>query len=70
MRLHILQECPLYEEWRHLLNKDENQFSLAEILGTDDGATRVTSFLKVSGAYEKKPRNETVVEQDKYDDLQ
>ncbi len=69
-RLHILQECPLYEEWQHLLNNDENQFSLAEILGTDDGATRVTSFLEASGAYEKKPRNETVVEQDEYDDPQ
>ncbi len=46
-----------------LLNNDENQFNLADILGTDDGATRVSFFLEVSGAYEKKPRNETEVEQ-------
>ncbi len=69
-RLHILQECPLYEEWWHLLNNDENQFNLADILGTDDGATKVSSFLEASGAYEKKPRNETEVGQDKYDDPQ
>jgi len=69
-RLHILQECPLYEEWWHLLNNDENQFNLADILGTDDGATKVSSFLEASGAYEKKLRNETEVEQDEYDDPQ
>src|SRR5258708_23871372 len=44
-RLHILQECPPYEEGQNLLNNDEKQFRLAQSLGTHAGSTSVTSFL-------------------------
>ncbi|KAL1667846.1 hypothetical protein GGF50DRAFT_111818 [Schizophyllum commune] len=52
-RSHILQECPIYEQHRHILRKVSEDVALAEILGTPKGIDALARFLKKSGAFTK-----------------
>uniref|UniRef100_D8QKE3 Uncharacterized protein n=1 Tax=Schizophyllum commune (strain H4-8 / FGSC 9210) TaxID=578458 RepID=D8QKE3_SCHCM len=52
-RPHILQECPIYEQHRHILRKVSEDVALAEILGTPKGIDALARFLKKSGAFTK-----------------
>jgi hypothetical protein len=53
-RTHILQDCPLYDEWRTLLMDPDGNISITDLLGTDAGSERTSKFIDLSGAYEKK----------------
>jgi hypothetical protein len=44
-RLHILTECPLYEEHRHLLRDDKLDIILTDLFSTKKGIARYTEFL-------------------------
>jgi hypothetical protein len=50
-REHILRDCPRYNAHRHHLTKVSPQISLPTILGTKDGISALTNFLKTSGAF-------------------
>lgn len=50
-REHIIRECPRYNAHRRHLTKISPQISLPTILGTKDGISALTEFLKTSGAF-------------------
>ncbi|KAJ7471919.1 hypothetical protein FB451DRAFT_1251417 [Mycena latifolia] len=52
-REHLLRECTLYENQRHILEKVSRDVSLPEILGTKEGITALAEFLDKSGAFTK-----------------
>jgi hypothetical protein len=52
-RLHILAECPLYEEHRHLLQAASQDLSLPIILGTHKGLEALAEFIAASDAFRK-----------------
>jgi hypothetical protein len=52
-RNHILAECPLYDEHRHLLRAASNTLSSPMILGTRKGLEALGKFIKLSGAFAK-----------------
>ncbi|KAF8588031.1 hypothetical protein K439DRAFT_1336262, partial [Ramaria rubella] len=74
---HILQECPRYDEHRHILKdavaRPDTEFKvfptdnvhIADILGTPNGITALASFIEASGAFTKtgSPPKEAVIEQ-------
>ncbi|KAF8581097.1 hypothetical protein K439DRAFT_1355149, partial [Ramaria rubella] len=43
---HILQECPRYDEHRHILEDAVPNGHIADILGTPNGITALASFLQ------------------------
>ncbi|TFY51500.1 hypothetical protein EVJ58_g10535 [Rhodofomes roseus] len=52
-RSHILQDCPRYEAYRHLLRTASETIDLPTILGTDDGIDALARFIEESGAFTK-----------------
>ena len=52
-RHHILAECPIYEEHRHLLREASRGLSLPVLLGTKKGIAALTEFIAASGAFTK-----------------
>ncbi|KAF8289634.1 hypothetical protein DL93DRAFT_2047752, partial [Clavulina sp. PMI_390] len=52
-REHILQDCPLYDRYRHILGEDEEDRAMEELLGTREGVARLAEFIEISGAFEK-----------------
>ncbi|KAJ3840660.1 hypothetical protein F5878DRAFT_522408, partial [Lentinula raphanica] len=50
-REHILRECPVYEDYRYILQKVSQDVCLADILGSEDGIEALTEFLELSGAF-------------------
>ena len=53
-RLHILSECPRYEQYRHILRKVSPTISLPTILGTTKGIFALTEFIEKTGAFTKE----------------
>ncbi|KAF8526912.1 hypothetical protein BU17DRAFT_33315, partial [Hysterangium stoloniferum] len=51
--LHILSECPLYEEHRHTLLSASQDLSPAIILGTHKGLEALAEFIAASNAFRK-----------------
>ncbi|KAF8512998.1 hypothetical protein BU17DRAFT_53689, partial [Hysterangium stoloniferum] len=51
--LHILYECPLYEEHRHLLLAASQDLSPSAILRTHKGLTALAKFIDTSNAFGK-----------------
>ncbi|KAJ6572773.1 hypothetical protein DFH09DRAFT_916441 [Mycena vulgaris] len=62
-REHLLRECPLYEDQRHILEKVSRNISLPEILGTKEGIDALAKFLDKSGASTKtgEPRCQPIL---------
>jgi hypothetical protein len=62
-RNHVLYDCPLYNEHRHLLNIEEKLPNMEELLGSEEGLEALAAFLKASGAFTKtgRPRGEYMV---------
>lgn len=52
-RAQILQECPRYQKWRHLLQDVSPQISIPEILGIREGIAVLSAFIQKSGAFSK-----------------
>lgn len=52
-RAHILQECPRYDEHRHILRAESESIELPTILGTKEGVEALATFLENSGAFTK-----------------
>jgi ribonuclease HI len=52
-RNHILSQCTLYTNYRHLLGDEEEQTATAALVGTTDGIVRLAAFIKESGAFSK-----------------
>jgi ribonuclease HI len=52
-REHILRECPRYNAFRHRLEKASRQISLPTILGSREGISALSDFLKASGAFSR-----------------
>jgi ribonuclease HI len=59
-RMHVLYECPLYDDHRHLLDLDGETPDINELLGTEEGLEALAAFLQASGAFTKtgRPRSE------------
>jgi hypothetical protein len=49
--IHILSECPLFNEQRHLLHDEEQNIIPTDLLGTKEGITRLTEFLSKTNAF-------------------
>ncbi|KAJ6537273.1 hypothetical protein DFH09DRAFT_930974 [Mycena vulgaris] len=62
-REHLLRECPLYEDQRHILEKASRDISLPEILGTKEGIDALAEFLDKSGVFTKtgEPRRQPIL---------
>jgi hypothetical protein len=58
--MHVLYECPLYDDHRHLLDLDGETPDINELLGTEEGLEALAAFLQASGAFTKtgRPRSE------------
>jgi hypothetical protein len=54
-RHHILSECHLHANYRHLLGDHEEQTATAALIRTVDGIMRLATFIKESGAFAKAP---------------
>ncbi|KAI0916052.1 hypothetical protein AcV5_010469 [Taiwanofungus camphoratus] len=52
-RQHILQHCPRYKRYRHILRKTSETIELPIILGTQEGIEALGWFIKASGAMTK-----------------
>ena len=52
-RLHILTECPLFDEHRHLLYDNEHNIIPTDLFGTKEGIARFTKFLTKTNAFER-----------------
>jgi hypothetical protein len=50
-RLHVLAECPLHDEHRHLLYNDEQNINPTDLFGTKEGIERLTEFLTKTNAF-------------------
>jgi ribonuclease HI len=50
-RMHILSECPLYDEHRHLLHDENQNIIPTDIFGTKKGIERFTEFLSKTNAF-------------------
>jgi hypothetical protein len=51
MCIHIITECPLYKEHRHILHNDEQNIILTNLFGTKEGITRYTEFLTKTNTF-------------------
>jgi ribonuclease HI len=56
-RIHILTECPLYEEHRHLLQDDKFNIIPTDLFGTKKGVTRYTEFLTKMNAFARNAQD-------------
>ncbi|KII90005.1 hypothetical protein PLICRDRAFT_74067, partial [Plicaturopsis crispa FD-325 SS-3] len=52
-REHLIRDCLLYEEHRHILREASEQISLPEILGTEEGIEALAEWMEKSGAFTK-----------------
>jgi hypothetical protein len=52
-RHHILSNCPMYDEYRHLLGETDEDRSTAALVGTSAGINRLSEFLMESSAFTK-----------------
>jgi ribonuclease HI len=52
-REHILQECPRYDNWRHILLEQSPTLSLTALLGTEEGIKALATFIARTGAFTK-----------------
>lgn len=50
-RVHILTECPLYEDYQYILRQVSRNAALPDILGTQAGVKALADFLSNSGAF-------------------
>jgi hypothetical protein len=50
-RIHILSECPLYDEHRHLLHDEDQNIIPTDIFGTRKGIERLIEFLSKTNAF-------------------
>jgi hypothetical protein len=50
-RTHILSECPIYEEQRHLLHDEEQNIIPTDLFGTKEGIEQFTKFLSKTNAF-------------------
>lgn len=55
-RRHILQECELYEPYRHILQEEVPDLSIPDLLGTPEGILATADFIAASGAFTKVGR--------------
>ncbi|KAJ7727811.1 hypothetical protein DFH07DRAFT_697884, partial [Mycena maculata] len=67
-REHVLCECPLYEDQRHILKEVSRDVSLPEILGTKKGIEALAKFLDKSGAFTKTGKQRRQQELPSFDD--
>jgi hypothetical protein len=56
-QLHILTECPFYEEHRHLLHDDELNIIPTDLFSTKKGITQYTKFLTKTNAFTHNAQN-------------
>ena len=54
-RKHILLECTIHNEHRHILADDNGNTRLGDILATAKGIERLARFITATGAYNKPP---------------
>jgi hypothetical protein len=62
--IHILSECLLFDEHRHLLHDEEQNIILTDLFGTKEGTERLTKFLTKTNAFashKNKPTPHTLV---------
>ena len=52
-RSHILQSCPRYEDFRHILQGVSRDIDMPVILGTKKGIKALSQFITKSGAFTK-----------------
>ena len=52
-RAHIIQDCPLYDDHRHILRDVARDLSLRTILCTQRGISALAEFIRRSGAFTK-----------------
>ncbi|KAF8573705.1 hypothetical protein K439DRAFT_1269206, partial [Ramaria rubella] len=52
-RAHILQDCPRYDDYRHILQTAVPTEHVADILSTRDGIAALAEFIKASGVFTK-----------------
>jgi hypothetical protein len=50
-QLHILTECPLYDEHRHLLHDEELNIIPTDLFGTKEGIECFTEFLTKTNTF-------------------
>jgi hypothetical protein len=50
-RIHILSECPLFDEHRHLLHDEEQNIIPTDLFGTKEGIKHLTEFLTKTNAF-------------------
>jgi ribonuclease HI len=50
-REHVLTECPIHDEHRHILLDDELNIIPTDLFGTKEGITRFTEFLNKTAAF-------------------
>lgn len=55
-RHHILKDCPIYEDYRYILEEADEDLSEEELLGKVDGLVTVAEFNEASGAFSKGGR--------------
>ncbi|KAJ3832175.1 hypothetical protein F5878DRAFT_548524, partial [Lentinula raphanica] len=57
-REHILRECPIYDDFRYILEKVSPDVCLMDVLGTTEGIDALAEFIEMSGAFTRsgKPR--------------
>jgi hypothetical protein len=55
--IHILTECSLYEEYRHLLRNDELNIIPTDLFGTKEGIARFTEFLTKTNAFSRNAQD-------------
>jgi hypothetical protein len=67
-REHVLRECPLYEDHRHILEEVSRDISVPEILGTKEGISALAEFLDVSGAFTKTGEPRQTKDLPRYED--
>lgn len=58
-REHVLRQCPLYADHRHLLGISPGDRSMSNLLGTDKGIIRLAKFIEATGAFAKLPAHMT-----------
>jgi hypothetical protein len=52
-RIHILSECPLFDEQRHLLHDEEHNIIPTDLFGIKTGIERLIEFLSKTNAFAK-----------------
>jgi hypothetical protein len=52
-RAHVLQDCPIYDEHRHILEDEVPDLNLADLFGTNNGISALARFIEASDAFTK-----------------